>query len=836
MDIQSLNGEWTLSSAALPGKDVPAQVPGCVHTDLLNADLIPDPYYRDNEAELQWIGESDWCYRRSFDVPAEWLDHEDLYLLCEGLDTLAVISLNGVEVARTDNMFRTWKIDVRGHLKQGSNEVKVCLQSTMPFIRDRQAACRLNLTGVGDHRIDGSNWIRKQQCNYGWDWGPELVTCGIWRSISLVGHTGARIVSVGMRQKHRDDASVELLTLPELQGLAGEGCRVEAELRFAEETIDHCHREGFRTGDTIPLNVPSPHLWWPNGLGEPHLYDLQLRILDARGTVLDEWHRRIGLRKFELARERDEWGESFHFRINGVAFFAKGANWIPADCFDARVADEDLYRLLKSAADAHMNCLRVWGGGLYERDRFYEICDQLGLCVWQDFMFACAAYPAHEPEFLQSVENEADDNVRRLSHHPSVVLWCGNNELEQIKGMVGDEPGAMSWPDYSALFDRLLRQAVERHHPEAAYWPSSEHSPLGNRTADGASQDPRWGDAHLWNVWHGREPFEWYRGSFHRFCSEFGFQSFPHPATVKGFTLPEDRSVNSRIMEWHQRSHIGNSRIITYMLDWFRLPVGFENTIWLSQILQGQAIKYAVEHWRRNMPRCMGALYWQLNDCWPVASWTSIDSCQRWKALQYEARRFFAPVLVSVVEDVDKQSLEVYVTNELSGVETAELEVVVEGTDGRILDEHRKRLSLPRNGSSHVARIAVDEACLKVPSYAWVATLRLLSGGEELSRNWATLVRPKHLDLKDPELRADVLPASQNGAEVRVTSAHPALWVWLDAENPDLRWSDNFFHLQAGESRLLEVRDLAGRAVDPQSIGSVRVRSLFDTYQESVKA
>ncbi len=824
MEILTLDGTW---SASRKGENdaFPAEVPGCIHKDLLNDGRIPDPYFRDNENRLQWIAEADWIYRRSFDLSPEFLDHESINLCCEGLDTFATLQVNGKEVARTDNMFRSWQFPVRSFLQAGQNEITVTFSSTLPWIRERQEAHPLRLTGAGIHRLDGSNWIRKEQCNYGWDWGPMLVTCGIWRPMRLVASSGARLGPVQVLQDHQDGGSVRLDVVTEIVGEVPPGHTLITRLSREGEEVNRIQSDQPSSPCSQSFSIGSPELWWPNGIGAQPLYEVSVALVDPAGEVLEQSGRRIGLRHFDLVREPDAWGQSFSFRINGLDFFAKGANWIPADTFDARVSDEDLEDLLKSAADAHMNCIRVWGGGLYERNRFYDLCDELGLCVWQDFMFACAAYPAHEPSFMESVAREAEDNVKRLRHHPSVVLWCGNNEIEQIKGLVGEDPEAMEWQHYCALFDDLLANIVATHHPGCPYWPSSEHSPVGNRTSDRASQDPRWGDAHLWNVWHGQEPFEWYRSSFHRFCSEFGFQSFPHPRTVEGYTDPEDRNITSYVMEHHQRSRIGNSRILTYLLDWFRLPSRFEDLIQVSQILQGLAIKYAVEHWRRNMPRCMGALYWQLNDCWPVASWASIDHLHRWKALHYEARRFFAPVLVSAVEDPDNRKVEVFVTSDGREPVPATLSWSLESVHGTLLESGERPFSLPTAGTESLGHLDFARSTESLPASDLMLFLHVRTHDKTVSRNLVTFVRPKHLALQNPSLRW-----SFEGTGIRVQAENPALWVWIEGDDPDIRWSDTFFHLQAGESRLIHPsRPGQGSTPEATALAGIRVRSLYET-------
>jgi beta-mannosidase len=471
--------------------------------------------------------------------------------------------------------------------------------------------------------------------------------------------------------------------------------------------------------------------------------------------------------------------------------------------------------------------LRVWGGGIYEPDVFYNLCDELGLCVWQDFMFACAAYPAFDRKYLDNVRLEAEDNIRRLRHHACLALWCGNNELEQ--GWVGDKwnETQMSWKDYSTLFDKLLPSVVKQLDPERDYWPCSPHSPLGDRKD---FNNPNWGDAHLWNVWHGRQPFEWYRTAMHRFVSEFGFQSFPHPLTVESYTQPGDRNITSYIMEFHKRSNIGNPTIFTYMLDWFRLPKNFEMMLWLSQILQGMAMKYAVEHWRRHMPRTMGALYWQLNDCWPVVSWSSIDYFHRWKALHYMAKQFFSPILVSAVEDTEQKSFSIYVSSDLTENKKGKISWQVTDVAGNILLEGEEMLEVPASKSRCVKVVRLPENLRMHNIRDLLFWVEFSVKGKAVSRNFASFARPKHLELRNPEIKVDISRTEKEVAVLTLTARAPALWVWLDVENTNVRFSDNFFHILPGKPVTVTMKNDA-RLFTAEIRQRLRVSSFIDTYQ-----
>ena len=825
MQKYDLGGSWRLT--AVDGTiAAPAQVPGCVHTDLLAAGIIADPYYRDVEHSVQWVTDSEWAYSRTFSVSDADLQRAAVLLRCEGLDTLATISLNGHELGKTDNMFRVWEFNVKPYLQPGENVLTVRFASTLPYINERQAAHSIP-SGGSRGEIKGRAWVRKEPCNFGWDWGPILTTCGIWRPIQLLAFDGARLCDLQVLQEHAPSGEVALEINATAEVRETVSLRVQFEVSFDGAVISEGIAELVHGSAHLRLRIADAQLWWPNGMGAQPLYTVSVSLLSLDGSILDTMSRRVGLRTLRLDRHEDSWGESFQFVVNGVPFFAKGANWIPADSFATRVSEEQYADLLQSAVAANMNMLRVWGGGIYEQDTFYDLCDELGLTVWQDFMFACSSYPTFDEAFLANVRVEAEETVRRLRHHACLALWCGNNELEQMS--VGEEWNArqMSWADYGKLFDVLLREVVAENDPQREYWPSSPHSPHGDRQDH---SNPQWGDAHLWQVWHGRQPFEWYRSADHRFISEFGFQSFPEPKTAFSYTATHDRNVTSYVMEHHQRSAIGNTVIMEYLLEWFRLPIGFENTLWLSQILHGMAMKYAVEHWRRLMPRCMGALYWQLNDCWPVASWASIDYYRRWKALHYMAKQFFAPVLLSAVEDAESGAVALHVTSDRPAPITAELHWTLYDVAGVVLREGRAEVIAPANGSACVETLELGDAIGKHGPRNLLLWVELYAEGVCLSDNFVSFARPKHLELGDPDITVDVAVRGE-GFQVTLEAARPALWAWLELSGVDARFSENFFHLMPGKARTVIVHPHTpiSRAAFNTAL---RVRSLVDTYQE----
>ncbi|MDA3963670.1 MAG: hypothetical protein PF961_23020 [Planctomycetota bacterium] len=808
MRTLSLNGTWTARHIG-SSLSVPATVPGTIHQDLLAAGTIPDWNYRDQEKAQFWVGESDWRFDREFTVDAELLTEDEVELHCGGLDTLATIGINGTEVGRTDNQFRSWTFPIKSLLKRGRNRIRISFASALRYHQAREQAERpLRASGVSKgpggndreagHRRCGGGYVRKQPCSFGWDWGVKTDTCGIWRSIELRGVSHARIDHVTLTQEH-GTGLVTCGAAIHLDARPPKGSTLRTSIFYGTALIDHQQVRAVKSGQ-VALNVRKPKLWWPAGLGDQPLYTIMVELCNADGEPISRWQRRIGLRRLELDRHPDKWGETFQFACNGQPFFAKGANWIPDRVLTTTIT-EDMYRQrLTDTVAANMNMLRVWGGGIYEPDVFYELCDELGICVWQDFMFACAMYPTFDKAFLANVKAEATEQIRRLQHHSCIALWCGNNELEQMMVAPKWTDTHMSWREYEKLFDKLLGDVVAAEDPTCTYWPSSPHSPHGERANH---RNATCGDAHLWDVWHGRKPFEWYRSCEHRFNSEFGFQSFPEPRTVATYTEPEDRNVTSYIMEYHQRSPIGNGAIMQYMTDWFQMPGGFNQTLWLSQILQGMAMKYACEHWRRSMPRGMGTLYWQLNDCWPVASWASIDSLGRWKALQYMARHFFAPVLISGVEDKVAGSVAVHLTNERKGGVTADCRWTITTANGKSLMTGSTLGKVGMMKSRTVTSIDCGRLIERHGERNLLIWLEAVVDGTVCSRNLVTFARPKHLELEEPDIGVSIKPAGA-GFDVRLKAKRPALWAFLGC-GVDATYSDNFVHLAPGKAQTIRV-------------------------------
>lgn len=812
---QTLNGTWSFRQTAQT-QTFPAVVPGCVHTDLLANQLLVDPFFRDQEKEQKWVGETDWTYHRTFEVNAALLAHEQVLLKFHGLDTIATIHLNGQRLGETENMFRVYEFDVKPHLQLGENSIQVDFRSPMQFVREMDATLGEMAGWIEPMRVNSGAWIRKEPCNFGWDWGPKMPTVGIWREVELIAFSGARLQHVHILQDHQPSA-VQLTLHVSAEVLQATPLAVNVVVRLNGETVAQSQADLQAEGNTtLQLILARPRLWWVNGLGEQPLYDVSVELLDpAHATLLDTLAKRIGLRVLQLETPNDEWGQAMYFTCNGVRFFAKGANWIPASPYPAEPTRDHLEVFVRATAQANMNMLRVWGGGIYEDEHFYDLCDEYGIAIWQDFMFACGTYPSTHAEWMANVAEEAVQNVRRIRHHASLAVWCGNNEIEQGM-MIPAWEQTVSWDEYNLLFVDLLGQIVATHDPQRRYWQASPHSPGNVRDPF----DQTVGDTHLWAVWHGKEPFEWYRTRQDRFCSEFGFQSFPEPATLNEFTAPEDRNITSYVMEYRQRSAIGNGTIIHYMLDWFRLPNTFESMVWLTQILQGLAMKYAVEHWRRNMPRTMGTLYWQLNDMWGAPSWASVDWRGRWKALHHMAKHFYTPHLISGVADAQSGKATLYVTSDLHSDEPSTAHWTLTDLEGRSLMSGEVGVTIQQNTNQTIAELDLRDVLLAHGERKLVLWFSLVMGGQVVSENVELFVRPKHVELLPPYIVTRTEQVAEGIYDVTLTVQAVALYVWL--ELPDAHLSDNFFHLRPDVPKVVRITSA--------TLTGLGVHSLRQTY------
>ncbi len=825
---QALSGLWQFRQASssairnpqsairIPEDWLPATVPGGVHTDLLSAGLIPDPFVGDDERRVKWVAEQDWEYRRIFTVDERLPAQERVFLVCDGLDTLAEVRLNGQTVGTAKNMFRGYRWDVRNLLRPGENEIRVLFKSPV-----RYAVAENGIRPMPDvnNPLPGAPYLRKVPSHFGWDWGPRLPPIGIWRDIRLEGYTAARLTDVSLRQQH-NAGQVTLTARVEAEIYSHSPLRVTLRLTAPDGRVQTV--EGSLEGDhqTLVLAVEQPQLWWPNDYGAQPLYRVDVELANDE-SMLDERTYQLGLRTIELRREPDEWGESFTFVVNGVSIFAKGSNWIPADSFATRISSEQLDHLLGSAAAAHHNMVRVWGGGYYESDYFYDLCDRLGLLVWQDFAFACAGYPLDDSAYLENVKGEVVANVRRLRHRASLALWCGNNEIETAWDSWGwnTPENADLMSAYERFFDHTLPEWVEAEDPDHPYWPSSPSSGGGFRDPNGN----RAGDVHQWVVWHANKPFSNYRETPARFVSEFGFESLPALPTIAAFSEPADWNITSYIMEYHQRSPVGNEKIIVYMLDNFRMPRDFASLVYISQLLQAEAMRTGVEHWRRH-PACSGALYWQLNDCWPVISWSGIDYYGRWKAMHYSSRRFFAPLLLSIEDNGTNMRL--FVTNDRAEPWEGQIRWSLETLQGEHLNGAEEQASVQPFSTTQVKSLDFSRYITEENRRRVVLVCELWQDGERLQSAIATFAPTKHVELEDPQLTVGV---GQTGSElaIHLHARSLARFVELTFEGADVVFSDNYFDLPAGRTMHVTC-PLPPNWTLEQGQDALRVRSVFE--------
>lgn len=812
-----LGGEWKFKKTA-DTEWLKAAVPGSVFNDLLNAGRIEDPFYRDNEDFAREIASHDYEYVRNFDIGKDMLAHEKIMLRCEGLDTLVAVSINSRLVAETDNMHRTYEFDVKGLLREGSNSIRVELRSPVAYIEKKHAE---NPLWGASEAMAGFPHIRKAHCMFGWDWGPQIPDAGIWRSISIQGFAGDRLADVYITQKH-ESGKVELDVRVALERATAKPLDVKVAFVKPDGGVICKNITTVGALENIKLTVDVPELWWPNGFGGQPLYGAEIEVYDG-GMLLDKRDMKIGLRTMEVRRNKDQWGESFEFAVNGVSIFMMGADYIPEDNLLSRCSPERTEKLIKDCIGANFNCIRVWGGGHYPEDWFYDLCDVHGLVVWQDFMFACAAYDL-TGDFERNIAKEAEDNVKRLRHHASLGIWCGNNEMETAWAHWNFPKTDKLRADYVKMFEELLPAVVEKHDPATFYWPSSPSSGGGFADPNGEGR----GDAHYWDVWHGLKPFTDYRKLFFRFVSEFGFQSFPGLKTVESFTLPEDRNIFSRVMEKHQKNGSANGKILYYLSENFKYPKDFEALLYTSQLLQAEAIKYGVEHWRRNRGRCMGAIYWQLNDCWPVASWASVDCFGRWKALHYFAKKFFAPVLLSACDEGLKVSL--HVTNESMVVYEGTVKWKLRSNDSSILREGEAAVRV--DALSSAAGVELDfESILAEEKLQRKTYLEygLYTDGLCISDGTVLFVKAKHFEFLDPHIAVRVEDAGDE-YRLEVFAQAFAKYVGLDLSDADGIFSDNYFDVSAGAKKLVTVKkaSLSEQTDIEKFAEGLTVKSIYD--------
>lgn len=810
MRARELNQNWTMRCVE-DSQWQEARVPGTVYTDLLRNGNMEDPYWKDNEDAICSLMEKDYEYQCTFQGE-ETEDLSNAFLRFEGLDTVADIYLNNVHVGNAESMHRTWEYPVKEVLSPGENTLKVVFHSPLKFIA--QAYKKYGNIG-NDDTYEGFMHLRKAHYMFGWDWGAHLPDAGIFRPVFLCSVSHGRIDSVYIRQCHEENKCTLKFEGDCIRETPGEyqwRVLVTAPDGQKYETALSAEGEG-------QLVIEDPELWWPNGLGDQPLYQVEAQLL-YEGNVEDTWEKRIGLRTMTMQRKKDQYGESFAHEVNGKAFFAMGADYIPEEHLLGRRSEEKTRKLLEDCKLANFNVIRVWGGGFYPDDWFFDICDELGLVVWQDFMFACSVYEL-TPEFEANIRKEFADNIKRLRHHASLGLWCGNNEMEMFVDERCWVTKASEVRDYLFMYERIIPEVLREYDPETFYWPAS---PSSGGSFDNPN-DPDRGDVHYWKVWHGNRPFSEYRKHFFRYASEFGFQALPSQKTIETFTEdPDDWNLFSYIMERHQRNYGANGKIMNYMQQTYRYPGDFDTVIYASQLLQADAIRYGVEHFRRNRGRCMGAVYWQLNDCWPVISWSSIDYTGRWKALHYYAKRFFAPVMISCQEEswltqeanMNRQhfqfekSIHLNVTNETLGDKEILVKWYVRNAAAEILREEQAMIQVPALESVWLPKEELPE----IDVFTQYVSFEAWENGKCISEGTVIFSYPKYFRYENPELSCKV-----EGNQITVSSPVYAKSVEILNEQEDLVLSDNYFDLN-GDSRTVEI--LRGK---PEGL---KLRSVWD--------
>lgn len=804
MDKLNLTQNWQMkilgeSLSGMPTDWIEAEIPGSVYSTLLKKGIISDPYYRMNELDLLPLMKQDFCFQTTFSLTDKQISEDVLLLRFEGIDTLAEIVLNNVCLGHCNNMHRVWEYNIKQTAKEGQNLLQVILRSPTNYIEKENQNI---FTGGSLECMKGFPHLRKAHCMFGWDWGPRLPDAGIFRAVSILSGKKARIDQVYMTQEWKEKQVtvhyhiwVDFFTAQSVNNtLVLKTSLYDPDGHLIAEHSSTCDTEVWGA-----IQLENPKRWWPHGYGEQPLYTIEVLLEDTNEKVLDSFTRRIGLRTMTVNTTSDAWGECFAHEVNGVKIFAMGADYIPEDNLLSRTSKERTKKLLTDAVAANHNCIRVWGGGYYPDDWFYDLCDELGLLVWQDFMFACASYELDE-DFEKNIVSEVRDNVRRIRHHACLGLWCGNNEMETQVLDGAWQPSPKQKYDYIKLFEYIIPKILKEEDPATFYWPSSPSS--------GGNYDNPWdenrGDTHYWSVWHGDKPFTEYRKYYFRYVSEFGFQSFPCLKTIASFTLPEDRNIFSRVMEMHQRNKAANGKIMNYLSATYLYPTDFETLLYASQLLQADAIRYGIEHFRRYRGRCMGTIVWQLNDIWPVASWSSIDYYGRWKALHYAEKRAFAPVMISCAE-VGELSERPFCIEEPKPIEkSATLHVAnetqhpVSGTVVWTLRTPDSQILL--SGQKEITVEALDGVWLEKLDFSDYDELQIylsyafLVDGKSVSENTCLFTAPKHFAFRDPKLSW-----RQEGNLLFVTASAYAKNVEIEGIDGDVRLSDNFFDMNSGE-------------------------------------
>ena len=764
-----------------------ATVPGDIHSDLLSHQLIEDPFRGNNETKLQWITSAEWEYSSHFMLEKEFLEKEHIELVFEGIDTYAKVFLNDSLILEPRNAFRDWRIDVSKLLLEKN---KLVLKLLPPAQIEALERSKFKYTLPDDpmpdyagHRI----FSRKAQFQYGWDWGPRFISSGIWKPVRLKAWNKLKIEDAFVKQELLNDSIADLTVDLQINSEIEEDVTIAI---YVNNEFNSSYKTSLNEGVvTLPFQIKNPKKWWPHNIGDPYQYELEFEVI-YENTILDKFKLKKGLRTIELVTKKDSIGESFYFKVNGKPIYMKGANYIPQNSFQSKVTDQHYEKIISDVVEANMNMLRVWGGGIYEKDIFYELCDEKGILVWQDFMYACAMYPGHS-SFLQNVEKEVTENIKRLRNHASIALWCGNNENNEGWHRWGWQEGRSQeeideiWRAYSKVFIEMMPNAVASLTDNTPYWESSPKFGRGDKRYEFE------GDAHDWWVWHDAYPFEHFAEHVPRFMSEFGFQSYPSYEAIRYINKDGRLSISSHDFKSHQKHRRGNELIAEYMKRDFIVPESDEDYVYVSQLLQARGISMGIEAHRRAKPYNMGTLYWQLNDCWPVVSWSSIDFFGNWKALHYKAKHAFDNVLVSseLVGDI----LRIYIVNdsfeEIGGL----LDLDVLDYNGKVIERYSAANIVEPNSSKIVYDLIIDafqkEEIVIVAKY------------NGRTSNFY-LTKPKNLALLNGEITKNI-SKTKKGFTIELFSDVLQKDVFLYTEQQG-HFSENYFDLMPKESKLIE--------------------------------
>ena len=839
----NLNGIWNMKECG--GQSLlSVNIPGSVVSCLLENNLMEDPYYRENEKQNQEIFRKDYSFQRVFYIEETVLSQDEVWLVCESLDTICEIYLNGGKIADTNNMHRIYRFSVKEYLKNGENSLEIIVKSPMEYIEQMIPEEGNEITYTPCEGVYGNQYIRKAHSMFGWDWGIFLPDGGIARDIYLEAYSYGKFQDVIFHQEHMKNkeshniSQVNLSVSPQIQFTkrgrldhsddeisdSEDGYLVEVQISLGDlkET-----KISTKLEEPIVFDIIKPKLWWPNGYGEQPLYQVVCNLY-KKGTILDSKEYQIGLRTLTISREKDQWGSEFAFQVNGIKIFTKGANYIPEDAIYSRINSKRIQSLIDASLRAHYNCLRVWGGGYYPSDEFYELCDKAGLIVWQDFMYACNIYDLTK-DFEETIIEETRDNVRRLKHHACLGIWCGNNEMESAwhnwGGFKDHSPKLKA--DYIKMFEYIIPKAKEEVDPDTFYWPSSPSTGGSFHIPD----SPNHGDVHYWDVWHGQKPFTDYLNHYFRFCSEFGFQSFPCMKTIESFTKEEDRNIFSKVMESHQKNNSANGKILYYISENFKYPKNFESLLYVSQVLQGLAIKTGVEHFRRNRGRCMGSLYWQINDNWPVASWSSVDYFGRYKALHYMAMTFYNHVSGSVV--LNQKTVEAHVQNETLSEQSCVVSMKLKDFNFKILWEGEIKTSISALSSKKVMENDFTHLIAGMEEKVFVEITFYKEDGQKQTET-KEFVPYKYLELPKAKIKASV-EETEDAYEIVLQSDCYAPFTALDLKKADGIFSDNYVNLTEKEGRqvLLYKKDITRGTINSKNdlLEQLQIITLTDSFE-----